>query len=84
MASIDVFPPELIHKLNGQEALGLGGAVIRNLQPARHKTIHREPTARPSIGRLDLLPAELLMLVLEHLDFSLCPDSHAHLARPGT
>ncbi|KAI0449091.1 hypothetical protein F5B21DRAFT_520701 [Xylaria acuta] len=44
------------------------GAMIRNLPPARPSTIHRV-SSRPTLGVLDALPAELLLMILDLLDF---------------
>ncbi|KAI1771100.1 hypothetical protein F4818DRAFT_221714 [Hypoxylon cercidicola] len=58
---------ELVSKLTCTNELGLDG-MIRNIPPAQISTIHRW-SASSSLGLLDILPPELLLLTLNFLDF---------------
>ncbi|KAJ3464243.1 hypothetical protein MRS44_009029 [Fusarium solani] len=61
------FSDELITKLTSIPELDLGG-MIRNLPQQKPSTISRASNSS-SLGRLDLLPPELLLEVLSLLDF---------------
>ncbi|KAM5346588.1 hypothetical protein ACJ41O_009593 [Fusarium nematophilum] len=61
------FSEDLIRNLVRPEENEFRG-MIRLLSPARPSPISREPSCS-SLGQLDLLPAELLLLVLDLLDF---------------
>ncbi|KAL2752763.1 hypothetical protein ACRALDRAFT_1052560 [Sodiomyces alcalophilus JCM 7366] len=62
-----VISPELIDKLTCTRELDLGG-MIRNLSLPKTSPI-RERSAISSMGRMDILPAELVLFILHLLDF---------------
>ncbi|KAI5865425.1 hypothetical protein GGS23DRAFT_426333 [Durotheca rogersii] len=67
MSSDRVFSEELIDKLTCTLELNLGG-MIRNLPLPQTSPIHRHAT-NSSLGRIDTLPPELLLFILNLLDF---------------
>ncbi|KAF4976142.1 hypothetical protein FZEAL_7161 [Fusarium zealandicum] len=62
-----VFSAELIDKLSCTKELDLGG-MIRNLSLPETSPIRQKP-ANSSMGRIDILPPELLVFILNLLDF---------------
>ncbi|KAI1738568.1 hypothetical protein F4680DRAFT_425483 [Xylaria scruposa] len=67
MSSRRVFSEELISRIICRSELDLHG-MIRKIPPATPSCIRRE-SPRSSLGSLDRLPAEILLLTLELLDF---------------
>lgn len=62
-----VFSTELIDKLTCTQELDLGG-MIRNLSLPETSPI-RQKSANSSMGRIDILPPEILLFILNILDF---------------
>ncbi|KAJ3570281.1 hypothetical protein NPX13_g5777 [Xylaria arbuscula] len=67
MLTSRIFSQELISRLICRGELNLHG-MIRNIPPAKPSHIRRE-SLQSSLGLLDRLPAELLLLTLDLLDF---------------